>query len=112
MPSAVCTALRIRCEGCSSTRYPTRPSGSAPATLKYRRIMLRNPYASVASRSMTSVISFDHPYGLLGRSCADSDTGTTLGSPYTAAEEEKTKCLTPPATDASSTSRETPELLR
>ena len=40
---------------------PVRPCGSAPATLKYRRMTYWRSWARPASRSMISLISLDEP---------------------------------------------------
>ena len=59
-----------------------------------------------------STASFDAPYGLVGRVGAVSTIGTSSGSPYVAAVEEKTSRGTAVARIASSSARVPPTLVR
>jgi hypothetical protein len=61
---------------------------------------------------MWSTASFDAPYGFVGASAASSRMGTSAGSPYVAAVEEKTSRRTPDSRMAARSSMLPPTLLR
>ena len=74
--------------------------------------MWRMPVTADTSRNIRSVISFDAPYGLTGSAGVCSLTNSSLGAPYTAADEEKMNCSTPSAMQLSTNAQDALVLFR
>src|SRR5207253_10758509 len=77
----------------------------SPAALKYLRETNLSPKASSYAWRIFSMMSLDHPYGLVGRCECCSSMGIFVGSPYVAQVDENTKRRTPAATKVSSSAK-------
>ena len=75
---------------------PILPEGCAPIGLKYLNISIFHDFGEDAYKSLniSSMNNLVRPYGFVAVSRADSVNGNISGSPYTVADEEKTKCGT------------------
>ena len=75
---------------------PILPEGCAPTGLKYRRLITRHSGSEThMSRRISSINSFVRPYGFVAEILDDSVKGTSSGTPYTVADDEKTSAFGP-----------------
>ena len=76
-----------------------------------RKAIRQRDSACAISRSMSSIMSLERPYGFVACNGKLSRMGTLCGSPYTVAEELKTRLNTPASFMASNKRREPTTLL-